>query len=218
MSKKYGLVLRSKDDPHPVIRRKNIFDEDAALESDSSEEMVSSKIKQVGPSKPDFLQAPKAHKVTDRFGSGKLKKETKGRIEKALEEDPNAFAYDEVYEEMKEDKQKIRGTKVRGESKYIANLLKSAEARKIEEQRRTDRKIEKERQEEGNEFDDKEIFVTEAYKQKLMERKIFEEKERREKQLEGKTMKRNCNISLNCFFFLNRTYGREKTGRHGRFL
>lgn len=47
--------------------------------------------------------------------------------------------------------------------KYIAGLLKSAAARKREFERTVERQVQKEREKEQGEFDDKEAFVTEAY-------------------------------------------------------
>lgn len=44
--------------------------------------------------------------------------------------------------------------------------------------------IQKEREKEGDEFKDKEVFVTTAYKKKLEELRIEEEKEKREEYLE----------------------------------
>lgn len=48
-----------------------------------------------------------------------------------------------------------------------------------------ERKIQKEREMEGGEFDHKEAFVTSAYKKKLQERAEEEERERREAALEA---------------------------------
>lgn len=48
-----------------------------------------------------------------------------------------------------------------------------------------ERKIQKEREMEGGEFDHKEAFVTSAYKKKLQERAEEEERERRQAALEG---------------------------------
>lgn len=45
-------------------------------------------------------------------------------------------------------------------------------------------KIQKEREREGEEFADKEVFVTSAYKKKLEELRLEEEKEKREEYLE----------------------------------
>ena len=69
--------------------------------------------------------------------------------------------------------------------RYIEQLLKASERRKIEDERRAERKVQKEREEEGDEFADKEVFVTSAYKKKMQERQEQEEQERREAMLEG---------------------------------
>ncbi|XP_023232457.1 nuclear speckle splicing regulatory protein 1-like [Centruroides sculpturatus] len=66
--------------------------------------------------------------------------------------------------------------------KYIGSLMKAAELRKKEYERRIERQIQKEREKEGNEFGDKEAFVTSSYKKKLLEKQ--EERERRQKELE----------------------------------
>lgn len=49
-----------------------------------------------------------------------------------------------------------------------------------------EKKIQREREMEKGEFDDKEAFVTSAYKKKLQERAEEEERERRAAALEGK--------------------------------
>ena len=71
------------------------------------------------------------------------------------------------------------------QAKYIGALLKTAQARKREQERRVERQVQKEREEEGGEFADKEEFVTGAYKKKLIEMQEEEEAERRKEQLEG---------------------------------
>jgi coiled-coil domain-containing protein 55 len=69
--------------------------------------------------------------------------------------------------------------------KYIENLLKTAEKRKMENERRVERQVQKEREEEGLEFKDKEEFVTSAYRAKLEEFRLQEERERLEDAVEG---------------------------------
>ena len=57
-------------------------------------------------------------------------------------------------------------------SRYINNLKQSARVREINSQRVFDRRLLKEREAEGGQFDDKEKFITSAYKMKLdMQRK-----------------------------------------------
>ena len=93
-------------------------------------------------------------------------------MEKALAEDATVYQYDEVYDQMEEKKKENEQHKLSGgnsnvsgekKSKYINKLMKSAEIRKIENERRKERKVLKERESEGGEFDDKEEFVTSAY-------------------------------------------------------
>lgn len=125
---------------------------------------------------------------------------------KALEEDPTVFQYDEVYEDMQQKKEEKKPPKeerkvrfmrcacaitdlliatVFVQPKYIANLLKTAEARKVELERRVERKVQKERETEGDMFNDKEAFVTPAYRAKLAELKKLEEEERLRELREG---------------------------------
>lgn len=63
--------------------------------------------------------------------------------------------------------------------------MATAERRKKENERRIARQIQKEREAEGDEFADKEVFVTSAYKKKLEEMKVAEEKEKEQDRLEG---------------------------------
>ena len=52
-------------------------------------------------------------------------------------------------------------------SRYINTMLKNRDNREKEQELRAERKIQKEREAEGDEFQDKEAFVTSAYKEKL---------------------------------------------------
>lgn len=70
-------------------------------------------------------------------------------------------------------------------SKYIENLMKAVGERNKEQDRRTERKIQKEREAEGEKYVDKDAFVTSAYKKKLQERAEEKEQERRAADMEG---------------------------------
>lgn len=63
--------------------------------------------------------------------------------------------------------------------------MKTAELRKVETERRVERKVQKERETEGDMFNDKEAFVTPAYRAKLAELKKLEEEERLRELQEG---------------------------------
>lgn len=107
--------------------------------------------------------------------------------EDALKEDPTIFQYDEVYDDItatREEAKKAKSTEVR-ESKYISRLLVTAEKRKLEHETRLERKVQKEREAEGDMFKDKEVFVTASYRAKLEALKKAEEEAQREEYLEG---------------------------------
>ncbi|TVU00299.1 hypothetical protein EJB05_54287 [Eragrostis curvula] len=116
---------------------------------------------------------------------------------KAMEEDPSVFAYDEVYDEMKEKaaRPKMQDKVVR-ESKYIAQLKEKAEQRKREQDIIYERKLQKERSKEDHLFGDKDKFVTSAYRKKLEEQqKWLEEEKRRQRQEEKEDVTKKKDLS-----------------------
>ncbi|XP_021187320.3 nuclear speckle splicing regulatory protein 1 [Helicoverpa armigera] len=162
-NKKYGLILSDKGKPKPTFQAsRNVFGNDSDSEEDSKR-------------KPTLLRPSD---ITTR--------QAKITQEKALTEDPTVYQYDEIYDEMvtKKDKEKVK-TKEEKKPQYIENLMKAANKRKIENERRIERQVQKEREKEGDEFQDKEVFVTSAYKKKLEEMRLEEEKEKREEYLEN---------------------------------
>ncbi|XP_059480585.1 nuclear speckle splicing regulatory protein 1 [Neocloeon triangulifer] len=172
--KKYGLTVPKKKsepaEPSGTLKpRLSCFDE----ESDDSEP----ESKKVGQA---ILKA--SEKSTQ-------KRATQQQLKRALEEDPTVFQYDEVYENMEQEKAETVAKKkdVSKKPKYIENLLKTAEKRKMENERRVEREVQREREEEGEQFKDKEEFVTSAYRAKLEEFKKQEEKERLEDAIEAIT-------------------------------
>ncbi|KAI0239482.1 Nuclear speckle splicing regulatory protein 1 [Lamellibrachia satsuma] len=115
----------------------------------------------------------------------KLKRQTQMQIEAALTQDPTVYEYDSVYDSLHPNEQKKKVTKPEDrKAKYMGNLMKAAEARKKEYERRVERQVQKEREAEQGMYDDKEEFVTEAYKRKMQEQQKEEEQERRQDQME----------------------------------
>ena len=67
--------------------------------------------------------------------------------------------------------------------KYINNLLSTAATRRLDHLRAEEKTIQREREAEGDEFADKEAFVTQAYKDQMAEvRKAEQEEKEREGQ------------------------------------
>lgn len=115
-----------------------------------------------------------------------MKKQTKLNIQKALNEDPTIYQYDEVYDDMERTKSQSEVTTQKEKKpKYIQNLLKTAERRKKEQEHRIGRMLQKEREAEGDMYADKESFVTSAYRAKIEEFKKMEEEEARMSRLEA---------------------------------
>ena len=136
---------------------------------------------------------------------------TKGQrqIEQALEEDPNIYEYDNVYETVSsvvqqekriEEKRRIEreSNEVR-KPKYVTGLLEKSKEREKEFERVIERKIQREREQEGDLFADKEVFVTPTYKAKLVERQADLEREKLEEKREAMLNVKNQD-NLNAFY------------------
>ncbi|RKP06031.1 coiled-coil domain-containing protein 55-domain containing protein [Thamnocephalis sphaerospora] len=102
--------------------------------------------------------------------------------------DPSIYAYDEVYDDMKAADRKrqaeIRGAGKERKPRYITNLMQMAEVRKKDRMRADERKVQREREAEGDAFADKEKFVTGAYKAQQEEMRRYEEELKKREQEE----------------------------------
>lgn len=156
MFSRYGLITPNK--AQPLTKKPSIFDEDSDSET----------------------EAPVVPKKS-------LKRQDRVIQQKAVEEDPTVYQYDELYDDMQEKRKesKLSRKDLDKKPKYIGKLLQTAERRKRENERRIERQVQKERELEGEQFKDKESFVTSAYKKKLEELKELEEQEKREEYLES---------------------------------
>lgn len=172
--KQYGLILPNKNKTAALGTRKlnPLMDSDDELEKDEDEPM-------------NWVEAS-LKKSAGNAGQQSLQRRL---LKEALDEDSTVFQYDEVYDDMQESKQKEEAAKkdaVEKKPKYIHNILKQAEKRKIEDERRMERKVQKEREEEGDMFADKESFVTASYMKKMDELKKAEIEEKIEQMKEEK--------------------------------
>ncbi|ORX95643.1 hypothetical protein K493DRAFT_337277 [Basidiobolus meristosporus CBS 931.73] len=172
----YGLNIQSKKPKNPI--KTSIFNND-----EDDEEVPASSVSVT-------------NKELARNFSFESKK-TKKQQEEALEIDSSVFDYDGVYDEMKgverRRQEQIRGKQGNDAKKprYIEGLLRSAEIRKKDLLRAEERMIQHERETEGDEFADKEKFVTSAYKQQQEEMRKWEEEERRRAAEEDITAKKD---------------------------
>ncbi|KAL7626877.1 hypothetical protein AAE478_003651 [Parahypoxylon ruwenzoriense] len=108
--------------------------------------------------------------------------------EAAEEFDPSIYDYDAVYDSLKPGKKAMQED-IERKPKYMKNLMASAAVRKRDALIAEEKKIAREREEEGDEYADKEKFVTEAYKKQQEENRRIEEEERRREEEEAKKNK-----------------------------
>lgn len=180
--KKYGLIIPNKSSgpknqsalKTPVVKP-CIFDEE---DDEDIEDQ-----KKAAPIQAKFTPFNSSTSQT------RLKKQTQIEIEKALTEDPSVFEYDSIYDDMEKEKVKAEiAKKSKSESKepkYIVGIMKAAAKRQMEYEKIQERKIQKEREEEGDLWADKEVFVTAAYRQRIEERERLEAEERNQDAVEA---------------------------------
>uniref|UniRef100_A0A3Q2XSH8 Nuclear speckle splicing regulatory protein 1 n=2 Tax=Hippocampus comes TaxID=109280 RepID=A0A3Q2XSH8_HIPCM len=190
-AKQYGLIL-----PQKKCLTKPTRPQKLSVFGDDSDDEAS-----VGES----LQKEAAKKKTMR--------QTQLEMKKALEEDSTVYDYDAVYDEIQ--RQRLDNSKkvlsgADKKPKYIHQLMKAVNSRKKEQERREERKIQKEREAEGDQFADKEAYVTSAYKRKLQEQKDEEERERRQAAIEAALdVRKQKDLSGFYRHLLNQTVGEE---------
>ncbi|KAJ7046812.1 coiled-coil domain-containing protein 55-domain containing protein [Mycena alexandri] len=105
------------------------------------------------------------------------------RMEAEKRVDQTVYEYDEVWDKMQESKQRQKEAKeVESKDrrpKYISGLLASAQTRKLDYLRAEEKMMQLEREAEGDEFTDKESFVTQAYKDQMAAVRAAEEEEKK---------------------------------------
>ena len=177
-------------------RKKNLFGEDEDEDTNehaSPTENVSLSTDRVTLNDRPRKSPKPAHVATknvppsQQYSNLSALRSTKKLDEEAKNLDSSIYDYDNAYDTFHAPKDSSNGdTKISG-PKYMTSLLQSAETRKRDQLRAKERLLQKEREAEGDEFADKEKFVTGAYRAQQEEVKRMEEEEaRREAEEEEK--------------------------------
>ncbi|KAG1875235.1 coiled-coil domain-containing protein 55-domain containing protein, partial [Suillus tomentosus] len=120
-------------------------------------------------------------------------KAARKRMEQEMKVDATVYQYDEVWDRMQEVKLKQKEAKEvdskQRKPKYIEGLLTTAATRRLDHLRAEEKMMQREREAEGDEFADKEAFVTQAYKDQMAEVRRAEEEERQREEAEKKKQK-----------------------------
>ena len=208
MSLKYGLNVKKKGPPPP---RRTLLDDEDGDEDDGPqqsgpaeaaiEEITTfggSSTKPIPQAKPAFgLSKPKPKGPPKRLNDDDESRQdlsalraAQNRVKDAEKADSSIFDYDSFHDaktsvtEAKKAAQKEDA--IARKPKYINNLLESASRRKQDQQIAKEKLLQKEREAEGDEFADKEKFVTGAYKAQQEETRKLEEEEKRKAEEEEK--------------------------------
>lgn len=195
MSNMERLLAQAKNKPAPVAAKKaaparpsNPFGDD-----DDDDEPSRPPPSLAGPSRPKPSTMPK---INQKVSMSRAEKKAQ---EEALKMDASVFDYDGVYDGMKAAEQKLeQAKKVESEErkpKYIESFLASAQTRRLDRLRAEEKMLQIEREKEGDQFVDKEKFVTEAYKKQMEEVRKAEEEE---KEREGKSHSRKVDEESSC--------------------
>jgi hypothetical protein len=220
MSLKYGLNVKKKA---PVPTRRTLLDDE---DGDDDDEALQSGVAEVeideissfgggrpAPSKAPPHQKPKAKtkdpsskKLAEDDGSRQdlsALQAAKAAVKAAEETDSSIFDYDSFHDaktSVSQAKQAAaKQDAIERKPKYINNLLDAAARRKQDQQIAREKFLQKEREAEGDEFADKEKFVTSAYKAQQEETRKLEEAEKA-KQEEEERRKRQQGGGMQGFY------------------
>ncbi|BFZ60361.1 hypothetical protein YB2330_001397 [Saitoella coloradoensis] len=179
----YGLNITKKPKLQPATRRPPaVFGDDNDIDDDPS-------------------SAPPAHggNAARKTVNAQLNsyanlsaKQVEKQSKEVTEVDPSVYDYDAVYDDMKRGerrkKEESQGENQERKPRYMQNLLAMKQVRDRDRLRAEEKLIQREREKEGEEFADKEKFVTSAYKKQQEELRRLEEEEReKEGELQNKS-------------------------------
>ncbi|KAK4186848.1 coiled-coil domain-containing protein 55-domain containing protein [Podospora australis] len=138
--------------------------------------------------------------IPTAFGDLSSALQAKKHIEAAESADPSIYDYDGVYDALQAAKAKVANKEEPAEKKqpkYFNAILNAASQRERDHQIQEEKRLKREREKEGDEFADKEMFVTEAYKRQQEENRRLEEEEKKREEAE---QEKNKNKGMAAFY------------------
>lgn len=200
MSLKFGLNIKSKT---AAPTRRVALDDDDELDDAPQAATVEAAVEDItsfgGPAPSRPQPRPAADTKTKNVAKKSALESRENRsataaadrsIKAAEELDPSIFDYDSFYDAKaavgEAKKAAARQDAIERKPKYINNLLDAANRRKQDQQIAREKLLQREREAEGDEFADKEKFVTGAYKAQQEETRRLEEEEKRKAEEDAK--------------------------------
>ncbi|RVX66971.1 hypothetical protein B0A52_09185 [Exophiala mesophila] len=122
--------------------------------------------------------------ASDKYTNLSALRSAKLHDQQASQIDKSVYDYDAAYDTFHVPKQKKVTTDGDSKPKYMTALMESSDVRKRDQLRAREKLLQRERDAEGDEFADKEKFVTQAYKKQQEEVKIMEAEEKKREEEE----------------------------------
>ncbi|KAK3106770.1 hypothetical protein LTR53_018104, partial [Teratosphaeriaceae sp. CCFEE 6253] len=183
MSLKYGLNVKGSKAPPPP--RRPVLDEDED-DDDHAAPPTHAPSKRTPLGKPPTRKPQSSQDVPEADLSSTAA--SISRVKAAEAVDPSIFDYDSFHDAKvtvtNAKKEAQRQEAIERKPKYINNLLDAAARRKQDALVAKEKLLQKEREAEGDEFADKEKFVTGAYKEQQVEARRLDEEERQKAEAE----------------------------------
>ncbi|KAI9861789.1 MAG: hypothetical protein M1813_005138 [Trichoglossum hirsutum] len=144
---------------------------------------------------------PKSNNAISLYGDLSSRASSLKHASEAETLDPSVYDYDKAYDSMKSVERAKKSNEeadlAERKPKYMESLLAAAEVRKRDQLRAKEKMLQRDREAEGDEFADKEKFVTSAYKEQQEEMARLEEEEAHKEEEE---MKRRAGMGMSGFY------------------
>lgn len=163
------------------------FEDTVAITSEPTKP-APSKLKKGQPIAPPSRKAKAKDDDPTLLDNSASAREAEERAKEALKFDASIYNYDAAYDaiharNLAKKAAEDEDAQLR-KPKYMDSLMESAEQRKKDQLRARDKLLQREREAEGDEFADKEKFVTGAYKEQQEETRRAEEEEKKRQEAE----------------------------------
>ena len=165
----------SKRQPLTTVAHKRPLSEDAASER------ALSGVRTVTAGGEEQDLAAWSASVAAAANAEKLRRESKAAQARVLAEDPSAYEYDSIYDDMHRGRAQAEELKAADNAqrmpKYMLGMQRKAERRKHFLDVAHVKKLQREAEKERAIYGDKEVFISESYRRKLAESKLWEDED-----------------------------------------
>jgi coiled-coil domain-containing protein 55 len=193
---KQNLVINKRvpKSSRPVINKKSgVFEDDDDDNGDVDDNSINKSKHGLQYSTKSSTKSSGKHIPISRSDDISTRQTQRKQLEEATSIDPSIYDYDAAFDAIHArdaaKKAAQREAAEKREVKYMSQAMAAAEIRKRDQLQAKDKVLQREREAEGDEFDDKAKFVTGAYKKQQEELRRLEEEEARREEAEARKKK-----------------------------